>query len=79
MRTTTCISLLLAVALCAVRGAQVPLQVPVSDEELSWDKDPDVDATGNRIFTSVSELMQLWPGTVVVQGRHLFRPVSNPP
>jgi hypothetical protein len=51
----------------------------VSDEELSWDKDPDVDATGNRIFTSVSELMQLWPGTVVVQGRHLFRPVSNPP
>ncbi|KAJ7791714.1 hypothetical protein B0H14DRAFT_190698 [Mycena olivaceomarginata] len=77
MRTTTCISLLLAVALCAVRGAQVPLQVPVSDEELGWDKDPDVDATGNRIFTSVSELMQLWPGTVVVQG-HSFAPCTIP-
>ncbi|KAJ7481205.1 hypothetical protein B0H11DRAFT_2280440 [Mycena galericulata] len=50
---------------------------PQYNEDLSWDQDPDVDATGNRIFTSVSELMQLWPGTVVVQG-HSFAPCTIP-
>ncbi|KAF7369182.1 hypothetical protein MVEN_00245400 [Mycena venus] len=74
---TTCISLLLAAAACVAQGAQVPLLAPPNDGNPSWDKDPDVDATGNRIFTSVSELMQLWPGTVVVQG-HSFAPCTIP-
>ncbi|KAJ6498585.1 hypothetical protein C8R47DRAFT_310751 [Mycena vitilis] len=71
---TTRLSLVLAAAACIVQGTQVPLHVPYHDE---WDRDPDVDATGNRIFTSVSELMQLWPGTVVVQG-HSFAPSIIP-
>ncbi|KAJ7251107.1 hypothetical protein B0H12DRAFT_648795 [Mycena haematopus] len=74
---TTCIWLLLVVASGVAQGAQVPLQVPLYNEDLSWDKDPDVDATGTRIFTSVSELMQLWPGTVVVQGTS-FAPCTIP-
>ncbi|KAJ6551222.1 hypothetical protein B0H19DRAFT_164525 [Mycena capillaripes] len=74
---TSCVSLLLAAAVWVAQGAQVPLQIPQYDEKPSWDTDPDVDATGNRIFTSVSELMQLWPGTVVVQG-HSFAPCTIP-
>ncbi|KAJ7632966.1 hypothetical protein FB45DRAFT_914014 [Roridomyces roridus] len=61
---------LLAIANCAI-SAQMPFTFP------TWDKDPDVDATGNRIFASASELMQLWPGTVVVQG-HSFSPSLIP-
>ncbi|KAJ7166745.1 hypothetical protein C8R46DRAFT_1192085 [Mycena filopes] len=85
MRATLSLSLLLAIAHSA-HTAQVPLQadsqVPLQaldtqNDSLAWDKDPDVDATGNRIFTSVSELMQLWAGTVVVQG-HSFAPCIIP-
>ncbi|KAJ7726544.1 hypothetical protein B0H16DRAFT_1592580 [Mycena metata] len=72
MRAALCLPLLLV----AARGTQLPLQVnnqflSQGDHSLSWDKDPDVDATGNRIFTSVSELMQLWAGTIVIQGQSL--------
>ncbi|KAJ7181067.1 hypothetical protein C8R46DRAFT_1211346 [Mycena filopes] len=85
MRATLSLSLLLAIAHNA-HTAQVPLQadsqVPlqaldIQNDSLAWDKDPDVDATGNHIFTSVSELMQLWAGTVVVQG-HSFAPCIIP-
>ncbi|KAJ6482484.1 hypothetical protein C8R45DRAFT_830765 [Mycena sanguinolenta] len=74
---TACALLLLSVASCIAQDVQTPLQTPLYNEDPSWDKDPDVDATGNRIFTSVSELMQLWPGTVVVQG-HSFAPCIIP-
>ncbi|KAJ6466807.1 hypothetical protein C8R45DRAFT_478625 [Mycena sanguinolenta] len=75
MKLSSVSVLLIAAAACDALGAQDPFQYPQSHD--SWDKDPDVDATGNRIFTSVSELMQLWPGTVVVQG-HSFAPSTIP-
>ncbi|KAJ7493575.1 hypothetical protein FB451DRAFT_1214831 [Mycena latifolia] len=75
---------LLAVTACTAHGArfstseaQTPLQLVQHDEALSWDKEPDVDATGNLIFNSMSELMLLWPNTVIVQG-HSIAPVSIP-
>ncbi|KAF8201255.1 hypothetical protein K438DRAFT_1716994 [Mycena galopus ATCC 62051] len=73
---TACISAVLAGVACIAQGAQVPLQAPQYHGD-SWDKDPEVNATGNRIFTSVSELMQIWPGTVVVEG-HSFAPCTIP-
>ncbi|KAF7377576.1 hypothetical protein MSAN_00180300 [Mycena sanguinolenta] len=74
MKSCSSSLLLIAAAACVALAAQYPLQYLEHD---TWDKDPDVDATGNRIFTSVSELMQLWPGTVVVQG-HSFAPCTIP-
>ncbi|KAK7052140.1 vesicle-associated membrane protein [Favolaschia claudopus] len=59
-------------------GPQAAFLTPIqSHTESEWDKEPNIDATGNRIFTSVSELMQLWPGTVVVQG-HSLAPCTIP-
>lgn len=48
-------------------GHNVPLDV-AAEQALGWDKEPDEDATGHLIFNSVSEIMQLWAGTVIVQG-----------
>lgn len=83
--------LVLPILVAYVQAAQLPLRAPspldpaivvhqrpvVEEEVLSWDKEPDFDATGNRIFNSVSELMQLWPGTVIVQGEFIFSTRSS--
>ncbi|KAK7052203.1 hypothetical protein R3P38DRAFT_2859108 [Favolaschia claudopus] len=63
--------LLLVELVCLASGSQTPLTLSLDNGADNWDKEPDADATGNRIFNSASELLQLWPGTVVVQGHSL--------
>lgn len=48
--------------------SSTPLRQTLVADDLNWDKEPDVDTTGHLRFNAVSEITQLWAGTVIVQG-----------
>ncbi|KZV63929.1 hypothetical protein PENSPDRAFT_640232 [Peniophora sp. CONT] len=59
-------------------NAQTPFNL-VEGEDLKWDVELDIDATGHLIFNSVSSLLQRWPNTVhVTHTGHSIVPCTIP-